>query len=404
MELAPIVPHARPSSKDELLCTSRLQPLPLSTLVVLLIAHSTHIGLTVRWKPGYATDDGLSGDHEFPMIGASSSGDSMARLLRLVVGTRSGLCIVLLSCGLSEAEIDSLVGVCLERKCHLVLSTARDVPYANMMDPTLSEFTRLALGYMQVAHLLRGRSQMTGCPFAIPTEAAFAMAQTALGNTSLTYASSPPLFISACGVKRYVTGAASSGLVPLASSAPAAMPSLLAGSCKTDLAATEHIEMQVDEATMVSSLPSSASSIPGTSGKILKERFSSKRHGGGRRPKQHVSQLRAVEMGSSELIATLPSVAKKQVAANIMLAYTAEVVGLVGRRTLLFTCQGMGGGDHDSYRKRTVNLGRDLKRQSSDMKRLSVSSADVEQLVQLYCLSSRFNAPLVHRSHQVFVL
>lgn len=247
--LAPIVPHARHGSKDKLLCTQRLQPLPASALGLIIIAHSTpETGqLTVRWLPGYAPDADLSGNHEFPPIGSNCPpcGKTMALLVRLLIGERRGLFIVLVSCGLSKAEINSLVELCRECHCHLVLSTAHYVHYANPLDTTLSDFSRLAFMYMQVAHWLRGRPEMVGCPFAIPTVAAFEMAQEALSATSLQSSDSPPLFISGNGIQRYVTVAS----VPSFKMPPgtATVPGLHAPSDTQDVPAAQHDQMEISD-------------------------------------------------------------------------------------------------------------------------------------------------------------
>jgi hypothetical protein len=241
--LAPIVPHARHGSKDQLLCTQRLQPLPASALGIAITAHSDpKTGqLTVRWLPGYAPDADLSGNHEFPPIGSNCSpcGKTMALLVRLLIGERMGLFIVLLSCGLSKEEINSLVELCRERHCHLVLSTAYYVHYTNALDKTLPDFSCLAFMYMQVAHLLRARPEMVGCPFAIPTVAAFEMAQVALSATSLQFPDSPPLFISGNGTQRCVTIASAPSLK--------APPGTATPSDTQDAPAAQHDQMKIDD-------------------------------------------------------------------------------------------------------------------------------------------------------------
>jgi hypothetical protein len=161
--------------------------------------------------------------------------------------------------------------------------------------------------------------------------------------------------------------------------------------------------------------------------------------------KKPYAQLRAVKLVAPAELAvlksSLPCTVQKHLAAETLMAYTAEVsvdAACLGRCTLLFTCLSMCG---SNYRKHTMNHGRDLKKNSTKAKALAgafsppeapaaaaaaaaaaldpkpladaawllhdVSSADAEQLLRLFCTSTKRPLPaslmLGTKSRKVFV-
>jgi len=172
-------------------------------------------------------------------------------------------------------------------------------------------------------------------------------------------------------------------------------------------------------------------------GKVRKERTHCKgmdKKKQNKSKKKPCAQLRAVKLVAPAELAvlksSLPGTVQNHLAAETLMAYTAEVsvdAACLGRCTLLFTCLSMCG---SSYRNHTINHGRDLKPKAKALagafsppeapaalypKPLAdaawllhdVSSADAEELLRLFCVSTKRQPPaslmLGTKSRKVFV-
>ena len=289
---------------------------------------------------------------------------------------------------MSEVELHHLTRLCRKVECCVVLPGATRVEYLSPFDPTWREFSSLADAWTRVAVQLGGP---------IPPVAALEMSREILQATSLR--AQPPLFLAPNGARHVLSAAAKAAAYELAelTSEPAKLLSELSG---------EHRELRTE---VNHKLPGSAGAQSKLGeertsyGKVRKQPFGAKRHGGGNPGVTHKAQLSAVQMGSAELLPRLHPSVQAHLGAKQLAVLTAQVAGTDGRRTLLFACQGMDGSDYDAYRKRTVNYGRDLQAVGAQL--LHVSSADAAQLEQVLRSSSvGFNAPLVVSVRKVFML
>ena len=388
IQLAPHLAHPKPDQTS--LLPSELPSLAASVRGLFVAAHTDGRGLVLSWPPNYMPNSGLCADVHRPGEERESQ-DSMARGLQELIGQRRGLFIVLLCCGLSEPELRSLERLCGKTDCFLVLPGAPTVEYTSPLDLTLREFSNLVDAYTRVAVQLNGL---------IPANVGLQMARELLPATSRQR--HPPIFV---GPR---DGRTPLGVVPevVAAEPPAWLQSRPAAPPQPLVEIVEPVaqrtpQPRVDEERAVHRRAYD---------KVRKERPTFDwRVRGGKAPVQHVAQLRAVQLAPAELLTTLPRVAQQHIAAQHMVACTAEVHGFIGPRTLLFTCQGLDGGDKEAYRKRTVNLKARLNPASSPSQpwqQHHVSSADVEELLRLYCLSVARPAPpeLVRKANKMFVL
>lgn len=383
VQLAPQLAHPEVGQKS--LLPRTLAPLADSVQVLFVAVHTDGDGLVLTWAKDYALDCGLVGDMVRPC--EAHTGDSMARLLQELIGARKGLSIVLLCCGVSEVELRHLTRLCRKVECCVVLPGAARVEYLSPFDPTLREFSSLADAWTRVAVQLGGP---------IPPVAALEMSREILQATSLR--AQPPLFLAPNGARRVLSAAAKAAAYELAdlTSEPAKLLPELSGVLRE-----AHTEAEAPGPAAAQSGEEQRSTNYGKVRKQSSRR--AKRHGGGNPGVTHTAQLSAVQMGSADLLPRLHPSVQAHLGAKQLAVLTAQVAGTDGRRTLLFACQGMDGSDHDAYRKRTVNYGRDLQAVGAQL--LHVSSADAAQLEQVLRSSSvGFNAPLVVSVRKVFML
>ena len=386
VELAPLLAH--PKDRQTTLLPVDRAPLAPSVHVLFVAAHTTGSSLLLTWSKDYIDGSGLHGDVHRPV---RPGDDSMARVLQELVGRRTGLCIVLLCCGLSEAELRSLARFCRKTACAVVLPGGPQVLYLSPLDPTLREFSNLADAYTRVAVQLGGP---------VPAEVGLEMARALLPATSLL--PHPPIYLGPCG-QRHVLSATERPPRP-----PTAAASLQIKESSPSVA------MEIEEECQL--VPVQARD---STGKVRKVRIHCKKNC--KVPSPH-AQLRTVEPVEhaklAELASSLPPTVRSHLVAETMWACTAEVSSL-GRCTVLFTCVNMFGGDAAVYRKRTINIGRNLKATKSaaaDPKPLAdaawllhdVSSADAEELLRLFYVSTKrqpsASPALVTKPRKVFVL
>ena len=425
--------------------------------VLLLVLHSTR-GRTLHM---------LSHGPEFSVGGA----------LDALTASGAPLLIGLVCCALSEPALKELESWTRKRaNCHVVLASKPDLLLGQLAEAASREMAQLTEAVacmvgadaqtadrvstdmvMQLAAELMPRLTRPGSDYLTllftPEGSRIRLSSSAVTAVQLPPERERKLYLGPYGQRHVPLGSAMQQLQqqPSPSSPPLAEPTTVS------LPPESSSSIAVQPSPLTESLPSESASMVRTKidegkrsplsgrasdsiGKVRKERTHCKgmdKKKQKKSKKKPCAQLRAVKLVAPAELAvlkpSLPRTVQKHLAAETVMAYTAEVsvaAGCLGRCTLLFTCLSMCGSD---YRKHTVNLGRDLE--STEAEALAgafsppeaaaaaaalypkpadaawllhdVSSADAEELLRLFCVSTKRQPPaslmLGTKSRKVFV-
>jgi hypothetical protein len=107
-----------------------------STRLLLLLMHVNKAGVPLFWRkkdvPGWQFDE-------------PERIVSLTRILSAFIGQRRYMVVILMSCGLSGAQLKELQRLARKRKCIFVVNIRQSVLYLDAKDPLLSEYMRLAV-------------------------------------------------------------------------------------------------------------------------------------------------------------------------------------------------------------------------------------------------------------------
>jgi hypothetical protein len=192
VELAPPLPP--PTGTAQLPDAKFVDRLPDSTGILTVVAHNDFL----KW------------------LAVKSEGVSMVDLLRLLVGSRQGLIILLLCCGLSKAEVRRLRKLCRATRCHIIYSTEPKLRYMESGNPIPHEFAELAKGFTRIHANLPPSSAEPLTEPELSIETVCAVAKYLLPQSSLM--DHPPHWIDPTG-EEHVIGSSASAAVTSATTA-----------------------------------------------------------------------------------------------------------------------------------------------------------------------------------------